>query len=328
MITARRFVARVACLALTLAPALAWMPDAWADDDDDKPADAAQAASGLSLTVEQQQAVGIALAHPVAARVGEQFEGLGLVLDPESLVADSGDLAAADAAARATRTEVLRLTGLYENGAGASLKMLEAARAEEARALAQWRLAAARFTQRWAPLQRLPRARRERLLAAVASGRSLLLRAGVAGRHTLPAAPARAQLDVDGLKVSAQVLGVLRQSDATQSAGVLLGLARPPAGLGAGARVPVSLEMAERSGFLLPRDALLFDEVGAYVFKQLRAKPKEKLRYVRVNVKLLLPHGGQWLLQGVDDDDDIVVAGAGVLWSLEGLRGRVVDDDV
>jgi len=128
MITARRFVARVACLALTLAPALAWMPDAWADDDDDKPADAAQAASGLSLTVEQQQAVGIALAHPVAARVGEQFEGLGLVLDPESLVADSGDLAAADAAARATRTEVLRLTGLYENGAGASLKMLEAGR--------------------------------------------------------------------------------------------------------------------------------------------------------------------------------------------------------
>jgi hypothetical protein len=42
---------------------------------------------------------------------------------------------------------------------------------------------------------------------------------------------------------------------------------------------------------------------------------------------LLAPYGDGWLVQGVDDDDDIVVRGAGVLWSLEGVGTRASDDD-
>ena len=41
---------------------------------------------------------------------------------------------------------------------------------------------------------------------------------------------------------------------------------------GPGARIPVALLAAERHGLLLPRDALLYDENGAYVYKQLTQK--------------------------------------------------------
>jgi hypothetical protein len=36
-------------------------------------------------------------------------------------------------------------------------------------------------------------------------------------------------------------------------------------------------------------------------------------------VKLLAPEGDGWVVSGLDDDDNIVVHGAGVLWSLQGL---------
>jgi hypothetical protein len=118
------------------------------------------------------------------------------------------------------------------------------------------------------------------------------------------------------------------QSEEAQSVGLLIGVGNAPPGLGPGARVPIALMMAKRSGLLLPRDAILYDERGAYVFKQLSDGPThEKARYVRRNVTLLFGHGDDWLVEGVDDDDDIVVGGAGVLWSLEEMDSRVVDDD-
>jgi hypothetical protein len=101
-----------------------------------------------------------------------------------------------------------------------------------------------------------------------------------------------------------------------------------PAGLGPGARIPVALTTAARAGLLLPRDALLYDENGAYVYKQLSKKTAaENARYAPVKVNLLLPLGDGWLVEGVDDDDDIVVRGAGVLWSLQGVGAQQHEDD-
>jgi hypothetical protein len=42
---------------------------------------------------------------------------------------------------------------------------------------------------------------------------------------------------------------------------------------------------------------------------------------------LLAAAGGDWLTEGLDDDDEVVVQGAGVLWSLQGMAGHVPDDD-
>ena len=40
-----------------------------------------------------------------------------------------------------------------------------------------------------------------------------------------------------------------------------------------------------------------------------------------------MPSGDGWLVGGLDDDDRIVVHGAGVLWSLEGVGEMPADDD-
>jgi hypothetical protein len=86
--------------------------------------------------------------------------------------------------------------------------------------------------------------------------------------------------------------------------------------------------MAQREGLLIPREAILYDEHGAYVYKQLTSKAGEQqTRYVAVKVQLLAADGDGWLVNGVDDDDDIVVRGAGVLWSLQGVGVNAPDDD-
>ena len=297
---------------------------AMGDDD----ADSNQAASQPGLTGEQQRAVGIVVAHPVTARAPERIEALGLVLDATLLVADLGDATAAAAAEHSASTELGRLRALYEGGAGASLRMLEAAQAEHAKAQAQAQLSAARFALHWGPLAALPAGAREKMIEASTSGHGLLLRADLPGRHTLGASPAQAVLDVDGIEVPGHVLGALRQTAELQSAAFLIEVPNAPAGLGPGARLRVALLTAERAGLLLPRDALLYDENGAYVYKQLTKKTEaEKARYAPVKVRLLLPYGEGWLVEGIDDDDNIVVRGAGVLWSLQGVGARQNDED-
>jgi hypothetical protein len=299
-----------------------------ADDDDHRTPVAAPSTAGAVLTTEQRKALGIVTERPRAARIPDRLESMGLVLDPTLLVADLGDLNASESVARSTRAEVGRLQALYGGNAGASLKMLEAARVEAVKATAQSRLTAARFAQHWAPLVTLSAAARAALVAGVARGRGLLLRADVPGRHSLGALPESAELNVDGVQVPARVLGLMRQTDETQSMGLLVGVENAPPGLGPGARVPVALMLAKRSGVVLPQDAVLYDEHGPYVFKQLTAKlDGASSHYERCAVTLLLRRGGGWLVNGVDDDDDIVVEGAGVLWSLQGVGGRVVDDD-
>ncbi len=312
----------LACCAL-----LAWGMAAGGDDDDDaaKPADQN---TTPSLNSEQQHAVGLRVAHPLAAKAPERTDAVGVVLDATALLADVSEATVAAAAENSASAELARLRGLYNGGAGASLKMLETAQVEQAKSLAQAQSASARLALHWGPLAALSTGARQKIVDATTTGHSLLVRADLPGRHSLGALPAKAVLDVDGIQVPARVLGALRQFSEAQSAGLLIEVDNAPVGFGTGARVPLTLLGAERAGFLLPRDALLYDENGAYVYKQLTAKTAaEKKRYVPVKVQLLLPYGDGWLVEGVDDDDDIVVHGVGVLWSLQGVGSHAVDDD-
>lgn len=297
------------------------------DEDDDKPGVRDAAGSQALLSVQQQQAVGIIVAHPMPATAPEQIPALGLVLDATTMLSDIGASTAAAAAAHTAAAEVSRLQALFAGGAGASEKMLQAAQAELAKAQADADLDAARLLLHWGPLLAQPPGARQKIIEAAVSGRGLLVRADLPGRHSLGAMPARALIDVDGIEAPGRVLGALRQSNESQSVGLLIEVQNSPPGLGAGARVPVRLIAAQRSGMLLPRDAVLYDESGAYVYKRSAATVDGKLHYGAAKVTLLLPYGDGWLVDGVDDDDDIVVRGAAVLWSLQGVAGRVPDDD-
>jgi hypothetical protein len=326
--------AQTGCVRIAVCGAmLAFALPALAGDDEDSAAGGPQTTQPTqmtqpSLNSEQQHAVGIVVAHPLAAKVPGRLEAFGLVLDPTTLVSDFGDTSAAAAAERSASMEVTRLHDLNAGGAAASLKALEAAQAAAAKALAESESAAARFALHWGPVAALSPAARRTLIEAATSGKTLLLRADVPGRHSVGALPGKALLDVDGIEVPGVVLGPLRQSTELQSAGLLIEVPSAPVGLGPGARVPVALLSAARSGLLLPREALLYEEHGAYVYKQLARKAGEaNTRYAPVKVTLLLPYGESYLVDGVDDDDDIVVHGAGVLWALEGMGAHAVDDD-
>jgi hypothetical protein len=300
----------------------------YAKGDDDKAADSNQQTAQPSLNGEQQRAIGIVVAHPRAATAPERIEALGLVLDTTTLVSDMGESSAAVIAEHSASAELARLRALYDGGAGASLKMLEAAQADQAKAQATAEIAAARLALHWGPLAALPAGARQKVIEASTSGRSLLLRADLPGLHTFGAHLSKAVLEVDGIQVPGRVLGLLRQTTELQSVGLLIEVPNAPAGLGPGARMQVALLTADRKGLLLPRDALLYDESGAYVYKQLTKKTEaERARYVPVKVNLLLPLGDGWLVEGIDDDDNIVVHGAGVLWSLQGVGAHAVDDD-
>ena len=297
-------------------------------DGDDIAADSNPQNAQPSLNSQQQQAIGIVVAHLRAAKAPERIEALGLVLDATTLLSDMGESSAATVAEHSAAAELARLRALYDGGAGASLKMLESAQADQAKAQAQAQITAARFALHWGPLAALPTGARRKVIEASTSGRSLLLRADLPGRHTIGALPSKVMVDADGLQVPGRVLGMLRQTTELQSVGLLIEVPSAPAGLGPGARVPVALLTPDRKGLLLPREALLYDESGAYVYKQLMKKTDaEKARYAPVKVNLLLPYADGWLIEGVDDDDNIVVHGAGVLWSLQAAGAHAVDDD-
>jgi len=321
----------IAAVALTFsATALCADPD----DDDQAPA----GSSALpALSAGQQRAAGVVVAHPTSTSAPQRDEAIGLVLDPLSLVTEAGDVDSTAAAARVANAELERVRGLYDAGAGASLKALQAAQAEQVRARAQVDAASAKLAANWPPLVTMPAADRQKLIDRAATGKVLLVRAELPGRHILANMPDRALLDVDGVSVEAFVLGVGGPASGdAQGVAVLIEVRAAPPGFGPGARVPVALLGAARTGVVVPRDAVLYDEGGALVYKQLtNAEPSrpatvgadQPTRYAPVRVKLIQAHGDGWIVDGIDDDDNIVVHGAGVLWSLQGIAGRVAGDD-
>ena len=288
---------------------------------------AGQRAGLPALSGEQLRAVGIVIAAAPPAMMPQHIEAIGRVLDPSLLVADAGRVQSARARDNAAAAETARLRGLYR-GANASLKALQMAEAAQAAAKAGVQQARAEFRLHWGPLARLTDARRARLAGQLADGRSLLMRADVLGRHSLGAIPARALIDVDGLEVPARVLGPLPRSAAVQSVGLLLQIPHSPVGLGAGARLPVILEGADREGRVVPDGALLYGKRGAYVYRALREKTQDgATQFEPMRVAVLQSVGGGWLVSGLHADDRLVVQGAGVLWSLKGLsRGSGGDD--
>jgi hypothetical protein len=281
-----------------------------------------------TLSDEQRSAVGIALGHPVSTASPDRIDALGSVLDVAQLIAEEGELRANTAARDYAAAEVARLKGLYQGGAAASQKALQSAEAELAKAQSLSRSAQAQFKLHWGPLATMGAEQRRGLMEGVEAGRALLIRADLLGRHSLGEIPQKALLQVDGIQLPGRVLGVLSQSNELQSVGLLIELRNPPTGLGAGARVPLFLLGSGQRGVLVPREALLYDEHGAYVYQPLKRKPGEKLtRFAAVRVHLLSQVGEGWLVSGVDGDDDIVVRGAGVLWSLEQLGDHAADSD-
>lgn len=299
-------------------------------DDDDTQVNANSNPQSMTpaLTAEQQHAVGIVVAHPMPAKVPARERAIGRVLDSSRLLADSGELQASRAAELAASAELSRTSKLYRNQANASLKMLETARVNAARARSDVRTESAQFRLRWGPIAAMKPDARKRLIDACSRGDAVLLRADLPGRNSIGKLPTGAIVEVDGIEVPGSVLGVVRQASGVQSVGMLIELRHAPDGLAPGARLPVFLLQAEHSGLLVPRDAMIYDETGTYVYTQLaRTAGSTKTEYAPVKVTLLRRYGDGWLVKGLHKDDKVVVHGAGVLWSLQAIGSQTEEDE-
>jgi hypothetical protein len=285
----------------------------------DEPAEG-PAARDLSLTSSQQQAVGIRIERPLPLNGAVPIEAYGTLLDPVALVTDLGRLQSTRAAATAAEADAARLERLYHADQQASLKAWQISQAQSIEAGAQARAAAMSFGLQWGPLALWSAERQRSLLDALTRGREALLRAEVPGHHIGGAVGEQALLEVDGANVAARVLGPLPRTDPqAQSNGWLLELMNPPAALGPGARVRVRLRSASAAGVLVPASALLYAESGAYVYRQQPARQADRFHYEAVAVKPLARVGDAWLVDGLGTGDQVVVQGAGVLWSLQGI---------
>jgi len=296
----------------------------------------------LVLTPEQLTAVGVVVGPAPAGQGSDRTIAFGEVIDPETLFADLGDAEEAAVADHANLQELDRMRALAADG-DASPKMLEASQAERVKSQGRARAAAARVASRWGPLARLSPGERERILSDLGSTGGLLLRADVVGRQSIATLPRAALLDVDGVQVSARVLGILSRRAQPQSAALLIAAANAPPGLGAGARVPVTLLTAPLTGRLLPPDAIFYDERGAFVFQRIPepgvssrtsakaagAATSAASAFRTARIKLLGRVDDQCLVAGIDDDDQVVLRGGGALWSLLEIHGHVAvgDDD-
>jgi len=285
-----------------------------------KPARSAQPVT-FSLTLLQQQAVGIRTDYPLALATAPAIEAYGIVLDPLALANDSGHMESTQAVAAATTADAARQERLYREEAQVSLKTWQASQAQAVEAKAQARAAALTFRMQWGPIADWSDSQRRTLLEALSRGQQRLLRAEVPGQHLAGAIDPRALVEIDGVNVAARVLGALPRADAqSQSTAWLLVLERAPEGLGPGARALVRLHSAAlANGVLVPATALLYAEDGIYVYRQVHAGGSDTFVYTPVNVKPLARLGSAWLVEGLTRTDPVVVQGAGVLWSLQGI---------
>ncbi|MGC1728770.1 MAG: hypothetical protein WA747_05260, partial [Steroidobacteraceae bacterium] len=87
------------------------------------------------------------------------------------------------------------------------------------------------------------------------------------------------------------------------------------------ARVAVRLQAPPVAGLVVPAAALVYAEDGTYVYRQMPAAQPGAFHYESVAVKPLVRVGAAWLVQGLAHGDEVVVQGAGVLWSLQGIAG-------
>jgi hypothetical protein len=305
-------------------------------------AQSAPPGKGLVLTPEQLTAVGVVVGHAPAGKGFDPSIAFGEVIDPETLFTDLGDAEEAEEADHASLRELERTRALVADG-DAAPRMLEAIEAERVKSHARARAAAARVASRWGPLVRLGSGERDRILAGLGSGAGLLLRADVIGQQSIATPPRAALIDVDGVQVSARVLGVLSHRAQPQSAALLIAVAAAPPGFGAGARVPVTLVTAPLTGRLLPREAIFYDERGAFVFQRTSEPAPAALpgasaqragtpgpaasAFRTARIKLLGRVGDQSLVAGLDDDDEVVMRGGGALWSMLEIGGHVANGD-
>jgi hypothetical protein len=234
--------------------------------------------SGVHMDAATQQRTGVVVSPIEAVNAPRSIEGYARVMDVGPLAAIDAEVGAAQSAAIASREEYRRLQALAAADQAASVRAVEAARAQASADGARAELAARRIGLEWGPgLVRLSPAQRSQLLSDVAAGRAALMRVDASGASQ---GARRVLLRPDaGQAISATILGAAGGADPRlQTAGVLAVVrggeaARLPAGRLIGAQIEVS---GAEPGFLLPSAAIIRTENAMWVYARVGADVFER----------------------------------------------------
>jgi hypothetical protein len=149
----------------------------------DEPAPAAPGVEiGVELRDDEQRRLGLELAPLERAEYESRIEGIGLVVDVQSVVQRMSALSTAEAAAERSQAALTRARGLFKADAAVSREALETAQSQAAADAAALDLARTQaagafgYTAPW-----LDSARRDELLRALSAGRAVVIRASFPG---------------------------------------------------------------------------------------------------------------------------------------------------
>lgn len=275
------------------------------------------------LEKEKWKAVGVEMSEPEKSELAPRRVAFGRVLDPSPLVALDADLAAAEAGTGASRAEFERTQKLLAAGENTSRKAFETAeaqfRADEIKgdalrrqAVLQWGMA----------LPAGDAVKRRAFVESLVHGDAALVRADLLPGDVVAETPRTARLLVLGREqqpIEAVQISPSADADArTQAQSFIILVEKPPFALRPGMALTAWLELPEapRTGFLLPRSALLRHDGRVWVFVQ-----EEEEKFVRKPVALDSPVEKGWFIGaeegGLKPEDLIVVEGAQVLLSEE-----------
>jgi hypothetical protein len=275
--------------------------------------------SGVHMDAATQLRTGVVVSAIEAINAPRSVVGYARVMDVGPLAAIDAEVGAAQSAAVASREEYRRLQALAAADQAASVRAVEAARAQAGADSARAELASRRIGLEWGPgLVRLSPAQRSQLLSDIAAGRAALMRVDASAASQ---GARRVLLRPDaGQPIVATILGAAGGAEPRlQTAGVLAVVrggeaARLPAGRLIGAEIELG---GAEPGFLLPSAAIIRTENAMWVYVRKSADTFER-RGVQGGRAI---DRGWFAPTGFSSGDVIVTDGAASLLAAE--RGPV-----
>jgi membrane fusion protein, multidrug efflux system len=276
----------------------------------------------VMLDNERAEALGVEKEQPKHMMMQARRIAFGSVMDPTPLLALDGDLAVAETAFNASKSEHDRTMALMAT-ADASKKTAEAALAQYTADKIKVDSLIRGAQLQWGSVFTAEPAKRHALIDELIAGGVALVRVDIMAGETLPDLPKKARVVVMGREDQAfdtsDILPATSTDAKTQAQGFVLRINKPPFALRPGMALTAWMELPEkpRPGYAIPRSAVLRHDGRTWVFVQ-----EEAEKYVRTAITLDAPLQGDqgWFITenaGLTAEDVIVVTGAASILSEE-----------
>lgn len=277
----------------------------------------------VRIEANEQRRIGLRLAIVSSTTAPVVTHGFARGLDSGALASIDAEIASGMAAASASQAEADRLALLAAQDQSASVRSVQAAKAQAAADAAKVQLARRRIALEYGPgLARLSASARRSLLADIAGGRAALVRVDVPGAGIMDLARVR----LDGGGGSLRILGPASVADPRlQSAGVLSVLRGPIAASATNGRIlGVTIERGgAEQGVTIPGEAVVRWRGGLWAYKS--GGPETFERTELVDARAIT--GGWFVKTGLAAGDRVVVRGAETLLAVDRGGGAAPDED-